>query len=377
MTFVPPAPLVNALDFFNILPAYDGPKSNQECARKCNEFKDGSCCSYEWYPTEERCNLNQQCNPVANSVADGQFCERMSSTECATGFDLIPGDVRGWGSTLGSLKNVDTTNDCAAQCNAKPNCCSYEWSSLSKICNLNQECSPNAVQFNEYRFCVRKQKDEIPAGTLPNAGKFVIRNKGTGKMIRYDGSHIPKLADTCDHTNEFILYKGALKPAYRDLIMEVDSLIPLRRRSIDQPTDRFLDLLNPLNVVGNVVKHVENIAKPVVKHVENMVVKPVVDTGKAVIDSAVEHVVKPVVDTGDAIIDAILPPPKVVLVYVPLVPVAHQKLKMEGNCLVSENNIFGAKFIVVGDGDQIKAERSDNVKCDKPEQQWEILASCP
>ena len=43
------------------------------CAALCNDLPD-DCCSFEWSPTERRCNLNQECAPTKNKFRDYLFC---------------------------------------------------------------------------------------------------------------------------------------------------------------------------------------------------------------------------------------------------------------------------------------------------------------
>ena len=43
------------------------------CAALCNHLPD-DCCSFEWSPTERRCNLNQECAPTKNKFRDYLFC---------------------------------------------------------------------------------------------------------------------------------------------------------------------------------------------------------------------------------------------------------------------------------------------------------------
>ena len=77
--------------------------------------------------------------------------------ECPKGYILMEGDVSGWGNVANEPSVADQDlGSCATLCNARPDeCCSFEWSPSSRICNLNEECAPTGYKFKDYRFCVK------------------------------------------------------------------------------------------------------------------------------------------------------------------------------------------------------------------------------
>ena len=44
------------------------------CSKRCNE--EASCCSFEYSPTEHKCNLNKDCAPSQNKYKDYAFCTK-------------------------------------------------------------------------------------------------------------------------------------------------------------------------------------------------------------------------------------------------------------------------------------------------------------
>merc|ERR1712126_237394 len=45
-----------------------------QCKDLCNA--NNLCCSFEWSPTERRCNLNQECVPTEGKYKDYLFCHK-------------------------------------------------------------------------------------------------------------------------------------------------------------------------------------------------------------------------------------------------------------------------------------------------------------
>ena len=48
-----------------------------QCKDLCNA--NNLCCSFEWSPTERRCNLNQECVPTEGKYKDYLFCHKPMS----------------------------------------------------------------------------------------------------------------------------------------------------------------------------------------------------------------------------------------------------------------------------------------------------------
>ena len=47
---------------------------------------------------------------------------------------------------------------CLLACVASPNCCSYEYSPVRKMCNLNNECEPKEKKIGDFLFCKKRPK---------------------------------------------------------------------------------------------------------------------------------------------------------------------------------------------------------------------------
>ena len=75
---------------------------------------------------------------------------------------MVEGDVGGYGNVANEPSVADQDlGSCATLCNARPReCCSFEWSPSSRICNLNQECAPTGKKFKDYLFCVKGAFDK-------------------------------------------------------------------------------------------------------------------------------------------------------------------------------------------------------------------------
>ena len=113
------------------------------------------------------------------------------SPECGTGFTLKPGDVHGWGESIGSYPEIKTSDTCAFLCSViyAQDCCSYEWSPTDLKCNLNKECrTQTRTNHKDYLFCRRDNIKDL-AGSQNNLlqetlqlksvfAKFVLRKIG-------------------------------------------------------------------------------------------------------------------------------------------------------------------------------------------------------
>ena len=79
---------------------------------------------------------------------------------CPSGYSPKSGDVPGWGS-ISSNPLVLTVNDCSYLCNKDASCCSFEYSSTTKVCNLNKECEPSQGPFQDFIFCSPVQEGRL------------------------------------------------------------------------------------------------------------------------------------------------------------------------------------------------------------------------
>ena len=100
--------------------------------------------------------------------------------DCKDGFQLVPGDILGWGQ-IGSTGNVKDTDGCGDLCRNTTGCKSYEYSTTEKICNLNTDSEPTAEVYRNYAFCV--------AGRNPCSLNFVSISD---RNMNFNTKNIPK-----------------------------------------------------------------------------------------------------------------------------------------------------------------------------------------
>ena len=83
-----------------------------------------------------------------------------NGSNCRDGFELIPGDIPGWGQfgNAGKFSNIEDTDKCGQLCLANSHCKSYEYSETEKKCNLNRASKPNRGVYKDYSFCAVKVK---------------------------------------------------------------------------------------------------------------------------------------------------------------------------------------------------------------------------
>lgn len=76
---------------------------------------------------------------------------------CPPDYIFHYGDVPGWGSISGqSMFKDQSIFDCKGLCGSKTECCSFEWSEASMLCNLNKECKPSGKRYHDYVYCEKK-----------------------------------------------------------------------------------------------------------------------------------------------------------------------------------------------------------------------------
>merc|ERR1712029_107068 len=76
-------------------------------------------------------------------------------SNCLDGYEPKMGDMRPGEGSLDKKNNIQTKDECGQFCDRNPNCCSYEWSATTKICNLNRECQPRHPKSGDYQFCTK------------------------------------------------------------------------------------------------------------------------------------------------------------------------------------------------------------------------------
>ena len=73
--------------------------------------------------------------------------------ECPEGYYNEWGWVSGWGQIRGNFES--TMTDCGAECTNTTECCSFEFSYTSRLCNLNTDCAPTHVKYSDYYNCIK------------------------------------------------------------------------------------------------------------------------------------------------------------------------------------------------------------------------------
>jgi len=128
--------------------------------------------------------INDNLGPRPDIQADAQWIWAAGSTGawagcrieigpnglCPSSYIYTAGDVAGWGSLPGGgLSSVDNIETCAGHCDANSNCCSFEYSPMTKKCNLNSECQPTKDVFEDFNFCVKAEAPSTTPSTTPSA----------------------------------------------------------------------------------------------------------------------------------------------------------------------------------------------------------------
>merc|ERR1719318_1083726 len=73
---------------------------------------------------------------------------------CPNGFKMAEGDIPGWGQIKGKIST--TYFGCGQECAKNQGCCSFEYSSTEKLCNLNSGCKPTVQPYKDYKFCIKE-----------------------------------------------------------------------------------------------------------------------------------------------------------------------------------------------------------------------------
>ena len=102
--------------------------------------------------------INEQRTESKHNLRSKKF---QGDSECLNGFHLIPGDIPGEGSLQRDIQTDD--EGCGRLCQLFEECCSYEYSPNDQLCQLNEECRPNAEKHKDYNFCSKKAKGKQDA----------------------------------------------------------------------------------------------------------------------------------------------------------------------------------------------------------------------
>ena len=71
-------------------------------------------------------------------------------------------DIPGGGQIRGNIPE-EKAEGCAKLCSEEPTCCSFEYSPLLKICNLNTDCNPTLKKYLDYIFCTKVGEGKLTA----------------------------------------------------------------------------------------------------------------------------------------------------------------------------------------------------------------------
>ena len=84
----------------------------------------------------------------------------LTDLQCPTGYIEKPGDITGWGFDYEPAASVEA---CAYRCTNQQECCVFEFSRFSKMCQLHKECYPNNLPLEDYISCQKSKHDYFPA----------------------------------------------------------------------------------------------------------------------------------------------------------------------------------------------------------------------
>merc|ERR1711933_538 len=77
----------------------------------------------------------------------------LTTEDCPANYVSAEGDIAGWGQIKGRIQT--TMKGCSEECNKHEECCSFEYSHSSGLCNLNRDCQPSKEKYLDYNFCIR------------------------------------------------------------------------------------------------------------------------------------------------------------------------------------------------------------------------------
>jgi len=134
----------------------------KECANLCDD--DLRCNSYEYSDKYVRCELNYHDEPTHDTEwYDMKMCVKPKDKQappCAGDYEfkegqIPPAQIQITGNILGS-------KECAAMCDEKDGCKSYEYSFLAKQCQLNWDAEPTheTPQAGLFKFCTKHADDQ-------------------------------------------------------------------------------------------------------------------------------------------------------------------------------------------------------------------------
>lgn len=168
--------------------------SSQQCQTACD--KDARCNSFEYSLVYKRCELNWY--DIPNHPAewyDNKFCQKPDNKredQCGPGYDNLYGRVPGSGfRRLYVHQGIQSTKDCAKECDKEEGCRSYEYQVMSKYCDLNYQPLPTQ-NFTEtgFDFCSQTEKNRASSCKMG----FELLD---GQLAGYQYQTITTDADTC------------------------------------------------------------------------------------------------------------------------------------------------------------------------------------
>ena len=93
---------------------------------------------------------------------------------CPLGYNYHNGGVSGWGSISGQAYFEELSlTFCKWLCESKTDCCSFEWSPTSRMCNLNKELDTRTT-------CFAREKVGGNIALIANIGRIYIHLKVIG-----------------------------------------------------------------------------------------------------------------------------------------------------------------------------------------------------
>ena len=89
-----------------------------------------------------------------------KFSYFITEYQCPTGYIEKYGDIAGFGIEHEPAASIEA---CAYRCTHRNDCCAFEFSRISKKCQLHKECFPQDVPFEDYIFCQKSKPNYLTA----------------------------------------------------------------------------------------------------------------------------------------------------------------------------------------------------------------------
>jgi hypothetical protein len=135
----------------------------KECADLCDA--DDRCNSYEYSHKYVRCELNYHEEMTHDTEwNDMKLClkpEGKKAPPCAGDYEFKPGQIPP--GQIQITGNIIGSKECAAMCDEKDGCKSYEYSYPAKQCQLNWDAEPSleTPQAGLFKFCTKHADQQV------------------------------------------------------------------------------------------------------------------------------------------------------------------------------------------------------------------------